>query len=336
MRILFLGTPDFAVPSLEALAKTKHEIVGVVTQPDRVRGRNNKVTFSPVKESALKLGLKVYQYEKISREGIEDLREINADLMVTCAFGQILSREILALPKYGIINVHASLLPLFRGSSPIQWAILTGEKETGISIMRTAYEVDSGDVLLQKRTDIYEKETAGELFERLSLLGAEALIEGIELIDNGNAVYTPQDHSKKSYYPMLKKEDGIIDFSKTYFELDCFVRGMTPWPSAYTYLSGEIMKVFSVSLVDGADSENDSKNNGKSDVLTRNGIEKSDNSVYGQVVNADTKRGLLVRVRDAIVSLDEIQLSGGKRMKATDYLRGHSIDVGTKLGGDNK
>lgn len=331
MRILFLGTPDFAIPSLEALAKTKHDIVGVVTQPDRVRGRNNKVTFSPVKELALKLSLKVYQYERISREGVEDIRKLEPDVMVTCAFGQILSREILSIPKYGIINVHASLLPLFRGSSPIQRAILTGERETGISIMRTEYEVDSGDILLQKRTDIYEKETAGELFERLSHLGASALIEGIDLIDRGEAVYTPQDNSKASYYPMLKKEDGIIDFSTTYSELDCFVRGMTPWPSAYTYMNGESMKVFSVSKVCSIDGS--SEGNGG---MLFDGIENIEKASCGQIVAADTKRGLLVRVKDAVISIDEIQLPGGKRMKATDYLRGHSVEEGETLGGENK
>ena len=221
-----MGTPDFAVPALEALATTQHEIVGVVTQPDRMRNRN-KVTFSPVKECALKLGIPVYQYERISREGVEDIKTLDVDLMVTCAFGQILSREILALPPKGIINVHASLLPKYRGSSPIQWAILNGESKTGVSIMRTAYEVDSGDVLLQLETDILPEETAGELFDRLSTLGAKALLEGIALIESGKDVYTPQDHSKMSYYPMLSKTDGKIDFSKSYREVKRYKLSVT-------------------------------------------------------------------------------------------------------------
>ena len=308
MRILFLGTPDFAVPALEALATTNHEIVGVVTQPDRMRNRN-KVTYSPVKECALNLGLPVYQYERISREGVEDIKSLNVDLMITCAFGQILSREILAIPPKGIINVHASLLPKYRGSSPIQWAILNGEKETGISIMRTAYEVDSGDVLLQLKTEIGEEETAGELFDRLSELGAKALLQGLQLIENGEDVYTPQDHSKMSYYPMLEKKDGLIDFNKDYSELDSFIRGMNPWPSAFTFYNGKLFKVFKIKKYD--------------DKITDS---------YGEIVKASNKDGLIVQIGDCHIEIVESQVEGSRRMDTRSYLLGHSFDAGSILG----
>lgn len=303
MKIVFLGTPDFAVESLQAVYDAGHEILAVVTQPDKERNRR-EVTFSPVKQRALDLGLKVLQFSKIREEGEEILRELAPDVMVTCAYGQIISQSILDIPKYGVINVHASLLPLFRGSSPIQWAILTGQKRTGVSIMRTALQVDSGDVLLQKSVDIGEDETAGELFDRLANLGAEALVEGLGLIESGRAVFTPQDHSKATHYPMLSKEDGHIDWNSNAQEILCKIRGMNPWPSAYCYLDGKIFKIWRAKVAQ--------------DELGIGEIQ-----IQGKSMKIGCGGG-------AIEAL-EVQLEGKRRMDTASFVAGVKIQNGTTV-----
>ena len=300
-----MGTPDYAVPSLQKLIESHHEVVAVVTQPDRLRN-HNKLSFSPVKEEALKHDIKVLQYERISREGVEDLKNIEADAIVTVAYGQILSREILGLKKYGVINSHASLLPKYRGSSPIQWAVINGEKTTGITIMKTAYEVDSGDMILQKEVDILPKETSGELFDRLSTISGDVLIEALDLIESGNATYTPQDHSKATHFPMLKKEDGRIDFSKSADELYHFVLGMSPWPSAFTCIDNIQFKIHEVEKINIEGKNLDDYQN-------------------GEVVCADCKNGLVVKVQDAFMLLKVIQPQNSKKMLCFDYLRGHKL-----------
>lgn len=305
MKLVFMGTPDFSVPSLEKLIKSNHEILAVVTQPDRKRDKC-KLCFSPVKECAVRHGLKVLQYEKISKEGINDIKALNPDVIITAAYGQMLSQEFLDIAPFGVINVHASLLPKYRGSSPIQWAVINGEKETGITIMKTAYKMDSGDIILQKKLSISEKETAGELFDRLSVFGADALIEALDLIEKGKATYTPQDHSQMTYFPMLKKESGIIDFSKSASEIKSFVLGMNPWPTAYTFLDKKILKVFSVSTASGC-------------------------GQFGEVLSAD-KFGLIVACKDGAVKLECVQPENKKRMTAEAYLAGHKIKAGTILG----
>ena len=303
MKIVFLGTPDFAVDSLQAVYDAGHEILAVVTQPDKERNRR-EVTFSPVKQRALDLGLEVLQFQKIRDEGEEILKKLAPDVMVTCAYGQIISQSILDIPKYGVINVHASLLPLFRGSSPIQWAILTGQERTGVSIMRTALQVDSGDVLLQKSVDIGENETAGQLFDRLAKLGAEALVEGLGLIESGRAVFTPQDHSKATHYPMLSKEDGKIDWSRSANEIVCKIRGMNPWPSAYCYLDGKIFKIWSAKIADGELGIGEIK-----------------------VENKTMKIGCGGGAIEAL----EVQLEGKRRMDTASFLAGYKIQDGTTV-----
>ncbi|MGN0760658.1 MAG: methionyl-tRNA formyltransferase [Christensenellales bacterium] len=303
MKIVFLGTPDFAVDSLQAVYDAGHEILAVVTQPDKERNRR-EVTFSPVKQRALDLGLKVLQFQKIRDEGEEILRRLAPDVMVTCAYGQIISQSILDIPKHGVINVHASLLPLFRGSSPIQWAILTGQERTGVSIMRTALQVDSGDVLLQKSVSIGDNETAGELFDRLAKLGAEALVEGLQLIESGRAVFTPQDHSKATHYPMLSKEDGKIDWNCSAKEIVCKIRGMNPWPSAYCYLGGKIFKIWSAKIAE--------------DELEIGEI---------RIVNKTMKIGC----RDGAIEALEVQLEGKRRMDTASFLAGYKIQNGTNV-----
>ena len=303
MKIVFLGTPDFAVDSLQAVYDAGHEILAVVTQPDKERNRR-EVTFSPVKQRALDLGLNVLQFQKIRDEGEEILRRLAPDVMVTCAYGQIISQSILDIPKHGVINVHASLLPLFRGSSPIQWAILTGQERTGVSIMRTALQVDSGDVLLQKSVSIGDNETAGELFDRLAKLGAEALVEGLQLIESGRAVFTPQDHSKATHYPMLSKEDGKIDWNCSAKEIVCKIRGMNPWPSAYCYLGGKIFKIWSAKIAE-----------------EELGIGEI------RIVNKTMKIGC----RDGAIEALEVQLEGKRRMDTASFLAGYKIQNGTNV-----
>lgn len=235
MKIVFMGTPDFSAIVLEKL-NSVYPVSCVVTGLDKPTGRGYQLKPSPLKVKAQELGIPVLQYEKVSREGLDDMRNLNPDVVVTAAFGQILSESFLAIPKFGVLNVHASLLPKYRGSSPIQWSIINGDEESGISVMRTVKAVDAGDVLLEKATPIGKKENAGELFDRLAILGGEAIVEAIGLLESGKATFTPQDESKVSHCSMISKEDGNVDFAKTAHQIDCFVRGMTPWPSAYTHV----------------------------------------------------------------------------------------------------
>ncbi len=301
MRLIFLGTPDFAVPSLKKIAQSKHEIIAVVTQPDRPRNRG-VLTPSPVKQAALELGLNVLQYEKISREGLQDIKNLNPDIMVTCAFGQILSRDLLAVPKYGVINEHASLLPKYRGSSPIQWCVINGEKETGVTIMQTAYEVDSGDILFADKTAIAEDETAGELFDRLSLLASDSIIKALDLIESASATFIPQDHSQATFCKLLSKADGKIDWSKSASEIKNFVRGMNPWPCAFTSLDGKIYKIHKVSV-----------------------CECDCSGSCGEIVKCD-KNNLIVACGNGFVNIDIIQAPNAKKMCVKDYLLGHKIE----------
>ena len=305
MKVVFMGTPDFAVPCLETLTQSRHKVIAVVTQPDRPRNRG-QVTYCPVKERALELGIPVLQYEKVSREGVDDIRALNPDVIVTAAFGQMLSREFLEIAPYGVINVHASLLPKYRGSSPIQWAVVNGETKTGITIMKTAYKMDSGDIITQKEVAIGDDETAGELFEKLSLAGAPELVKALDLLEDGKATFTPQDESKATYYPMLKKEDGEVDFSLPAHAVVCRIRGFNPWPSAFTSAGGKRIKIFKAAVVEGK---------GKP----------------GEVIAAE-RDGITVACGDNAVKITELQPENGKKMSARDYLAGHKITVGTVFG----
>lgn len=303
MKVVFMGTPDFAVGALRKIA-AKHDVIAVITQKDKP-GNRNKLTAPPVKTLAIELGIPVYQYDRISREGVDDLRELNPDIAVTAAFGQILSREILSIPKYGVVNIHASLLPKYRGSSPIQWAVINGDEYSGVTIMQTAYEVDSGDIIKQYPLKIGDKETAGELFDRLASLGADAIIEVLDDIDSGKAINIKQDDSQATFCKMLTKQDGKINFDKSFREIDCHVRGMTPWPSAFCEIDGTKLKVYDTEYI-YHDSETQS----------------------GSVLFADTRSGLVIKCADGAVRLKEIQADGGKRMKDVDYLRGHAVATG--------
>lgn len=314
MKIVFMGTPDFSAVVLEKL-NSVYPVSAVVTGLDKPVGRGYNLAPSPLKVKAIELGIPVFQYAKVSREGLDDIRALQPDIIVTAAFGQILSDAFLAIPKFAVLNVHASLLPKYRGSSPIQWSIINGDEKTGITIMKTVKAVDAGDVLLEKETEIGKKETAGELFDRLAILGGEAIVEAISLVECGKATFTPQDESKVTHCSMINKGDGLVDFSKTAKEIDCFVRGMTPWPSAYTHIGEKTLKIFDVEKVELSDLQ---KSN-----------DQFENAKFGEVVLADKNHGLIVKVADGFIRLHVIQLEGSKRMDDTQFLLGRKIDVGT-------
>lgn len=304
MKIVYLGTPDFAVLPLKKIFDAGYEILGVVTQPDKAVGRKQILTSSPVKQTAIELGLKVLQYDKIRDEGVEDLKTLKPDLMVTCAYGQILSQEILDIPTLGTINIHASLLPKLRGSSPIQWSIINGDEITGITIMMTELGIDTGDIILKKELTIGADETAGELFDRLSVLGADAIIEALELFKNNKVVKTPQNHSEATFTKMLKKEFGKIDFNNDAKVIHNLVRGLNPWPVAFTSLNGEVIKIYKTKVIKGED-------------------------VPGKIVKCDEKNGLIIACKKDFIEVLELQRAGGKRMNAKDFLRGFKVCEGT-------
>lgn len=314
MKIVFMGTPDFSAVVLEKL-NSVYPVSAVVTGLDKPFGRGYNLAPSPLKVKAIELCIPVLQYAKVSREGLDDIRALQPDIIVTAAFGQILSDAFLTIPKFAVLNVHASLLPKYRGSSPIQWSIINGDEKTGITIMKTVKAVDAGDVLLEKETEIGKKETAGELFDRLAILGGEAIVEAISLVECGKATFTPQDESKVTHCSMINKGDGLVDFSKSAKEIDCFVRGMTPWPSAYTHIGEKTLKIFDVEKVEPFDLQ---KSN-----------EQFENAKFGEVVLADKNHGLIVKVADGFIRLHVIQLEGSKRMDDTQFLLGRKIDVGT-------
>lgn len=304
MRVVFMGTPEFAVPSLQGLIDAGYEIAGVFTQPDKPKGRGNKLTPSPVKECAMAHGIPVFQPNRIRKDGVEDLRRLAPDLCVTAAFGQILSQEILDIPAIGTVNVHASLLPRHRGSAPINWCILMGDTKTGITTMMTDKGIDTGDMLLQREMDILPGETAGELSVRLSALGAQTLLETLVLMKEGRCPRAPQNHDAHTYEPMLKKEMGLIDWRKSAPEIENQVRGLDPWPGTYTPFPEGILKMARVQLAEGL------------------------KGVPGQVLAADGKQGLIIAAGDGAVQILRLQAPGGKQMDAKDYLRGHPLQTG--------
>ena len=305
-----MGTPDFAVPSLRALIDQGYEVVGVFCQPDRPKGRGHKLAACPVKELAQSAGIPVFQPERIKREeGVAMLKSCAPDLCVTAAFGQLLSQEILDIPPLGTINVHSSLLPKHRGSAPINWSIIKGDAVTGVTTMFTDKGMDTGDILLMRETPIGPAENAGELTDRLAVMGAQLLIETIRALEAGTLARTPQDHAAATYEPKMDKELGRIDWSKSAQELDWLVRGTTPWPGAFTTLGEQTIKVFELDILDGPAS-----------------------GAPGEIVAADAKRGLVVSCGDHDVALAQIQMPGAKRMNAKDYLRGHTMETGVCLG----
>ncbi len=309
MRVLYMGTPDFAVEALEAIIDKGHEIIGVVTQPDKVRGRGGKVSFSPIKEVALKHNLNIYQPIKVrDPEFIQTIRDLEPEVIVVAAFGQILPKELLDMPPYGCINVHASLLPKYRGASPIQAAILNGEKETGVTIMHMDVKLDTGDMILQESIPIADDETGGSLHDKLALLGARLVVEALDKLKDGSAPRIPQDDSLASYVKMLDKDMGTIDFSQPALNIERMIRGLNPWPSAYTKLDGKILKFW------------------RADV-----VEYSGDGDPGQIVEVGKDSFTVMTGEDAL-EIRELQLEGKKRLSCDAFLRGYSLEKGTILG----
>ncbi len=307
MKILFMGTPDFAAGSLKSLIDAGYEITAVVTQPDRPKGRSGAPVFSPVKEVAVAAGIPVLQPERIKRpEETAKLLEYPADIYVVAAFGQILSKEILDQPKYGCINVHASLLPKYRGASPIQRVILDGEKESGITIMQMNEGLDTGDILYQKKYELAHDETFETLHDRLMALGGEALLEALPLIETGKISPVIQDDSLSCYAPLIKKEDGRIDFKKTSAQVYAQIRAFNPWPGAYTRLEGKTLKIWEAVPCDKS---------GKP----------------GEIIDAD-KNSFTVACSEGSIRVTSLQAEGKKRMETSAFLLGNKISVGTVLG----
>ena len=306
MRIVFMGTPDFAVPSLQALIDAGHDVCAVYTQPDKPQGRKQILTAPPVKTLALAHDIPVFQPNTLKNEDEQArLRELAPEVIIVVAYGKLLPKAVLDIPPHGCINVHGSLLPRWRGAAPIQWAVIAGDEMAGVTTMQMAEGLDTGDMLLTYETKVGEKETAGELFDRLAQSGAELLTQTLVKLDE--ITPRPQDDAQSCYAHMLDKQMAVIDWSKSAHEIDCLIRGLNPWPIALTTLSGERLKVFAAE-----------KANGRGEP--------------GTVLEADPKKGLTVACGEGALRLTEIQLVGGKRMKATDFLRGHSLEVGVKLG----
>lgn len=302
MRLVFMGTPDFAVPVLEALTESKHEVVAVVTQPDKRKGRGKEMRYTPVKTAALNHGIEVYQPAKVKDEEFQNvLRDINADVIVVVAFGQILPPSIIHMPKYGCINVHASLLPKYRGAAPIQWAVIDGEKETGITTMQMDEGLDTGDMMLKEVVPVDEKETGGSLHDKLAACGGKIILETLQKVEDGTVTYTKQDDSKSNYAKMLDKNLGKIDFTKKAVEIERLIRGLNPWPSAYTKLNGKTLKIWDADVLEG------------------------ENETPGKIVNI-TKDQIWISTGEGILAVNELQLEGKKRMNTEDFLRGYKME----------
>lgn len=304
-----MGTPDFAVPSLQMLIDSRHEVVGVLTQPDKPQGRRQILTPPPVKTLALAHDLPVHQPETLKNGAIQSiLDETRPDLIIVVAYGKILPEYVLHYPRLGCVNVHGSLLPRWRGAAPIQWSVIAGDKYAGVTTMKMAKGLDTGNILLTAQTEIGARETAGELFDRLSVLGAQLLEKTVGQLEIADSDGVPQDEAQACYASMLDKEMAVIDWTRAARELDCLIRGLNPWPVALTSLEGARMKVYAAQPEKGV-------------------------GTPGEVLVADAKNGLLVACGTGALRITELQMVGGKRMNACDYLRGHAIPVGSRLGG---
>lgn len=310
MKVVFMGTPDFAVGTLEAIVGAGHEVAAVVTQPDKPKGRGGVMAMSPVKECALSHGLTVLQPLKARNpEFIEEIKAINPDVIVVVAFGQIIPSEIIHMPKYGCINVHASLLPKYRGASPIQWAVLDGCEYSGVTTMLMDEGIDTGDILETVTVKLDERETGGSLFDRLSLVGAKLLVETLDKAEAGQLHPVKQDDSQSSYVRMIDKSFGLMDFTQPVEVLERKVRALNPWPSAFTHMDEKLLKIWDAT------------------VIQDNNVKAGD---YGKV-KTDGKTCFMVACDGGYLSVNELQLEGKKRMKVEDFLRGYSIKEGTVL-----
>ncbi len=309
MKVIFMGTPDFSVGTLEALVAAGHEVLLAVTQPDKPKGRGKEMQFTPVKECALKYNIPVYQPRRVREpECIEELRRYEADIMVVVAFGQILPKEILEMTAYGCVNVHASLLPKYRGAAPIQWSIIDGEKVTGVTTMQMNEGLDTGDMLLKVEIPIEEKETGGSLHDKLAEAGAKLCVETLEGLQAGTITPIPQGETTTSYAKMLDKQLGNIDWSKSAIEIERLIRGLSPWPSAYTNWNDKVMKIWDAACA------------------------SFDGEANPGVIVKVTRDSFFVQTGDGVLEVRELQIPGKKRMDAGAFLRGYQVKEGELLG----
>lgn len=309
MRVIFMGTPDFSVGTLEALIQAGHQVVLAVTQPDKPKGRGGKMQFSPVKETALEHGIPVFQPRKVREpENIEELKKYQADVIVVVAFGQILPREILELTPYGCINVHASLLPSYRGAAPIQWAVINGEAVSGVTTMQMDEGLDTGDMLLKTEVPLEPEETGGSLHDKLAAAGASLCVRTLKALEEGTVTPKKQGESPTAYASMLKKEMGEIRWEEPAISIERLIRGLNPWPSAYTGWQDKTMKIWEAEI-----------------------LEEDSGQEPGTVVRVD-KDGFLVQTGKGLLKVTALQIPGKKRMEADAFLRGYSMEPGEKLG----
>lgn len=306
MKVVFMGTPDFAVETLKAIYEAGHEIILAVSQPDKPKGRSGKLQPTPVKEFAMEHDIPVFQPVKIrDEESVEYLRKYEADVFVVAAFGQILPKVILDMPRLGCVNVHGSLLPKYRGAAPIQWAVLNGEKISGNTTMLMGPGLDDGDMLLKSEVKLSDDETGGSLFDKLAIDGGKLAVKTIEALDRGEITPIPQDESQATHVGMIKKEMGLIDWNRPAVEIERLIRGLNPWPSAYTFIDGKSLKLWSATVSDKTGEP-------------------------GQVIEV-TKNGFTVACGQGSLEIKELQLEGKKRMAAGDFLRGYSLEEKVKF-----
>jgi len=308
MKIVFMGTPDFAVPTLDAIIKAGHEVLAVVTQPDKPKGRSGELSMSPVKEYALKEGIEVLQPARLRKdeEFLAYFESLKADVCVVVAFGQILPKRVLDAYKYGCINVHGSLLPAYRGAAPIQWAVINGDEKSGVTIMQLDEGIDTGDIIAKKEIVLEPKETGGSLFDKLATLGGQMIVDVLKSLEDGSVTRTPQGEATTEYAKMLDKNMGKIDFSQDAKKIECLIRGLNPWPSAYSYINGKTLKIW------------------EADVINASGEP-------GSVIDID-KNGFTVACGKDALYIKEVQLEGKKRMASSDFLRGYKLNKGDKIG----
>lgn len=308
MKVIYMGTPEFAVPTLESIYNKGYDISLVITQEDKPKGRGKKFQYTPVKEKALAFGLEVYQPKNVnSLESIEKIKNLEPDFIIVAAYGQILKKEILSIPKYGCFNVHASLLPKYRGAAPINWSIINGDTETGISIMEMEEGLDTGDIVLTESIEIDESDDYITIHDKLSLLGGNLILEAMDQIVDGNAKFIKQDDSQSNYAPMIFRETGHIDWTLSGKKICNLVRGLKPWPVAYTIYNDEIVKIHKTKYIASKKSSN-----------------------YGEILQVN-KEGIFVTVSDGIIIIEELQFSGKKVLTVAQYLAGNQIVVGTVL-----
>ncbi|CEK35644.1 methionyl-tRNA formyltransferase,Methionyl-tRNA formyltransferase,methionyl-tRNA formyltransferase,Folate-dependent phosphoribosylglycinamide formyltransferase PurN,methionyl-tRNA formyltransferase,Formyl transferase [[Clostridium] sordellii] len=309
MKIVFMGTPEFAVPCLQKIIDEGHEVLAVVTQPDKPKGRGKKLAMPPVKELALKYNIDVYQPVKAREDSfVEKLKEINPELIVVVAFGQILPKSILDIPKFGCVNVHASLLPKYRGAAPLNWVIINGEEKTGVTTMYMDVGLDTGDMILKSEIPLDDEITAGELHDKMMVQGAEVLKDTIDLISKGEAPREKQNDEETCYSPIMDKSLGNIDWSKSATDIHNLIRGVNPWPSAYTTYYKQTMKIWKTKVLD-----------------------KLSEKTPGTILSVD-KNGIEVSTGDKVLQISEIQMSGKKRMIVSEYIKGNDISTGIVLG----